>query len=94
MEYDKTHKNNNTNSANKIPLYAARRAAWLSSEIDFFLMKRFPVLCRRNSFITFEQFHKIFLVRKSAHICHFIDGKCAVGEQILGDGDPDTVDIG
>lgn len=36
MEYDKTHKNNNTNSANKIPPYAPGEPHGFQVRLTFF----------------------------------------------------------
>lgn len=69
-------------------------ALYTLSKINLLLMKRFPILCRRNPLIALEQLHEIFLIRETACICNFINRQGAVGEQILRDGDPDPVNIG
>ena len=57
-------------------------------------MESLSVLGRCDAFIALKQFHKIFFIRKSTHICDPVDRQCPVGEQVFGNSDPCPIYIG
>lgn len=56
-------------------------------------MECFSVLGRRDSFITLEKLHKIFLVRKSAHIRNPVDRQSPVGKKTFGNRNSGAVHV-
>ena len=76
------------------PVFYAFLCLYPSGKIDFFLMESLSVLGRCDAFIALKQFHKIFFIRKSTHICDPVDRQCPVGEQVFGNSDPCPIYIG